>query len=225
MGSASLLIYWHVVTVHHQRQSLPPWISPFQRSEDMLRVAVFAVLAFGLVWIGETSADNSEGRLQTHSGPALPSLLHPLRCPDWLDIPLMQLLLGSGISFILSLAFIFTCPCRPVKIACLFMLLLAGTATFLVAGVLIFGSLTHLPVWHVWVPKEPARCSANWLEVPVLFPVHAGSDLTTSQMNHRQDYFVSLLLYLLLSPIDGLCIWPAPHVLGKCLQVQETHRV
>ena len=116
----------------------------------------------------------------------------------------MQLLLGSGISFILSLAFIFTCPCRPVKIACLFMLLLAGTATFLVAGVLIFGSLTHLPVWHVWVPKEPARCSANWLEVPVLFPVHAGSDLTTSQMNHRQDYFVSLLLYLLLSPIDGL---------------------
>ena len=52
--------------------------------------------------------------------------------------------------------------------------------------------------WHLFWPKSP-ECSFHWVTCPEPFPLHAGAGLTTHQQQQRLEFFVSLLLWLVLA--------------------------
>eukprot|EP00435_Cladocopium_sp_Y103_P014073 s3235_g3.t1 len=146
--------------------------------------------------------------------PALPSLMHPLRCPEWYHhvVSLTWIVLGAVLA-LLELVGTFlildeewqrfllggTWPAMRVA-----GLLVAGAVA---SGMLISGFLTEkVPDFldvHISLPKNLRSCSLQMVDAPVLVPVHAGANLSGIQLSIRLAYFTSLLLSLIVAAFLG----------------------
>ena len=227
---------------------LPRSISPSVLSPMAIRWAGLSALALWcFLLIFDAPNDRRGRRLQNFQGTAVASALHFLECPSWHRTSVTRVVAGvlvalscvTLVGLLVSVGML--CLQKAWRLDSPGVLLKQKMAGMEIQSVLKYGALVTIAAsvavaallsepaavrlapalhQHISVPLDLTQCRVHFLHTPELFPIRAGADLSIQEQNQRQEYFVSILLWLTLA---GFLAGTLLTLLGNACRGQRQH--